>query len=103
MRHLVVALSLAAATTALREEYFGKASPGLRDLTLIRLVNRQVLGAALDSVGWTMERAMRRMAAAPGTRERAEADSVVLGAAVKEILRFTDAKAFLDARGYGKK
>jgi hypothetical protein len=64
----------------LRDDYLKNPSPGLFDWIVNRLIDQNAVGRVLEAKGWTRQRGMAAMSAAPGTPERAGFDSVVMPA-----------------------
>ena len=89
----------AALASAIHDEYIAKASPGLRDFMMSRLIDRNSFGRLLQQKGWDEARARRGMNAAANSSERALYDSVVTPLAQQQAALMI-ARTYLARRDY---
>jgi hypothetical protein len=89
----------AALIVALRDDYLKNPSPGLFDWVVNRLISQDAVGKTLEAKGWSRERAMSAMAAAPGTPDRAGFDTIVMPAVLENAARNL-ATSYLARRRY---
>lgn len=89
----------AALVNAIHDEYIAKASPGLRDFMMSRLIDRSSFGRLLQQKGWDEARARRSMNAAANSSERASYDSVVTPL-LQQHAALMIARTYLSRRSY---